>query len=79
MKIVEVEFNPEESKNYNFEMYAEYEDGYSCYIYGEDEENCMYEIGLLMDKHKTCTYYTSVNNEDRTDGEWIGRENYIYE
>ena len=32
-----------------------------------------------MDKHKTCTYYTSVNNEDRTDGEWVGRENYIYE
>ena len=55
MKIVEVELNSEESKGYNFEMYAEYEDGYSCYIYGEDEESCMYEIGLLMDKHKTCT------------------------
>lgn len=79
VEIVEVELGQEESKKYNFEMYAEYEDGYSCYIYGEDEESCMYEIGVLVDKHKECIYYTAVNDEDRTDGEWIGRENYIYE
>ena len=52
MKIVKVELNSEESKDYNFEMYAEYEDGYSCYIYGEDEESCMYEIGSLMTNTK---------------------------
>ena len=68
MKIVEVELNSEESKKYNFEMYAEYKDGYSCYIYGEDEEECMYKIRFLIYMHIECIYYTAVYDEGWTDG-----------
>lgn len=47
-----------------------------CYIYGEDKESCMHELRLLIDRHRVrCTYYTFVKDENRTDGEWIGREN----
>lgn len=78
MKVVTKELDYKESSRYHFEMYAEYEDDYSCYIYDEDEESCMCTIAELTNEHGSCVYYTGVESEDRTCGEWIGRENYIY-
>ena len=78
VEIVEVELSQEESKNYNFKIYADFEDGYLCYIYGEDKEICMYELKMLINIHRVrCTYYTFVKDENRTDGEWIGKEQYV--
>lgn len=65
--------------NWKFKFYAEYEDGSSFYFYGNSEEQCVQEIADSMENFGKCTYYTGVNDEDRVDGEWVGRENFIYE
>lgn len=64
---------------YPFMMLGEYADGYSTECGGDDEEDCMYRLIQLQDKHGDLTWYSGLTNEDYTDGEYIGRENYIYE
>lgn len=67
------------SLSYYFAMYAEYDDGHEVYVYGDSEDDCMCEIAQLVNQHGDCTYYTCINNEDRVDGVWVGRDNFIYE
>ena len=42
------------------------------------EEDCMYLIASDQAKHGECLMYTGVNDEDYVDGEYVGRENFIY-
>lgn len=64
----------------NWKMYAEYEDGTEWYITGNSEEDCMYEITVTLSlAHGDCTYYTGVCDEDYEAGEYIGRDNFIYD
>lgn len=62
-----------------WKMYAEYEDGEMLYFYGDSEEDCIEEIAAAEERHGKCTMYTGVNDKDYADGEYIGRENFIYD
>ncbi|MCD8286089.1 MAG: hypothetical protein LUD50_02550 [Clostridia bacterium] len=64
---------------YRWLMYAEYADGFRTNVGGYDEDDCMADIFDLMDEHGECTFYTGVSDEDYECGEYIGRENFIYE
>lgn len=79
MRITENELPYEEECIYPFAMYAEYEDGNCYYIYDRDEDNCMVGVCSLIEEHGYCEFYSGVTNEDRADGEWVGRENFIYD
>lgn len=62
-----------------WKMYAEYTDGAELYFYGNSEEECIQEIADRQEEHGECTMYTGVNDEDYVDGEYVGRDNFIYE
>lgn len=64
---------------YPWKMYAEYEDGSGLYFCGNDEDDCMCKIIEAIEKHGEVTYYTGVNDEDYANGEYIGRDNFIYD
>lgn len=64
---------------YPWMMYGEYEDGAEITVGGFDEEDCMCKLTNLIDKHGMLTYYTGISDEDYVDGEYIGRDNFIYE
>jgi len=59
-------------------MYAEFADGSGHYYSAGSEEDCMYLIASDQAKHGECLMYTGVNDEDYVDGEYVGRENFIY-
>lgn len=63
----------------DFLMYAEYSDGHEEFVHGRDEEDCMYTITKLCDKHGDCTYYTSVNDEYHVDGEYVDPDDLVYD
>ena len=64
---------------YPWKMYAQFEDGSEFYFTGNDEDDCMYKICKAAERHGDVTYYTGVCDEDYECGEYIGRENFIYE
>ena len=39
----------------------------------------MYKLIELQEKHGELTWYSGVCDEDYVDGEYIGRENFIYD
>ena len=47
--------------------------------YADDEEDCMMKLIAKQEKHGELTWYSGVNDEDYVDGEYVGRENFIYE
>lgn len=61
-----------------WKMYAEYEDGTSLYFFGDSEEDCMCSIEELTCKHGDCTYYTVIDDENYSNGKYIGKDNFIY-
>lgn len=64
---------------YPFIFLAEYEDGTSLRFYGNNEEDCMYKVTEAIEEHGDCVWYSGYNDEDYVAGEYIGRENMIYE
>lgn len=64
---------------YPFIFLAKYEDGTSLSFGGNDEDDCMYKITKAIEKHGDCVWYGGYNDEDYVAGEYIGRENMIYE
>lgn len=46
---------------------------------GFDEEDCMYKLAKLTDKHGDLEWYAGFCDEDYVDGEYIGRENFVYD
>ena len=50
--------------NWPFVMEAEFEDGYSATISGEDEDDCMTQIAKLTNTHGDATWYSGYNNPD---------------
>lgn len=62
-----------------WKMVAEYEDGTRLYIFGEDEDVCMCEIAEREEKYGSCIYYSGCSDEDYVGGEYIGRDNFIYD
>lgn len=64
---------------YHWKICARYEDGYETIVSGNDEDDCMWKILDLTEKHGECTWYSGYCDENYVDGEYIGRENFIYE
>lgn len=62
-----------------WKMVGTYEDDYEAEVGGEDEADCMYKLIELTEKHGDLTWYSGFSDEDYADGEYIGRENFIYD
>ena len=56
-----------------------YTDDEEITVSGFNEEDCMYKLIDLQEKHGALTWYSGINDEDYVDGEYIGRENFIYD
>lgn len=52
-----------------FKMEAEYEDGTTLTVSGNDEDECMHKIAKWQDAHGECVYYAYANDENYVDGE----------
>ena len=46
---------------------------------GFDEEDCMTRLISMIDEHGDLVWYSGVSDEDYVAGEYIGRENFIYD
>ena len=64
---------------YPWKMVGRYEDDEEIVVGGFDEEDCMDKLCQLQEKHGALTWYSGYCNEDYENGEYIGRENFIYE
>ena len=62
-----------------WKMAGRYADDEEIIVGGYDEEDCMYKLISKQEEHGILTWYTGVNDEDYVDGEYIGRENFIYD
>lgn len=61
-----------------WKMVGEYEDGYEAIVSGYNEGDCMCKLVYLQDKHGNLTWYSGYEDEDYSCGEYIGKENFIY-
>ena len=62
-----------------WKMIGRYTDDEEITVSGFSEEECMYKLIDLQEKHGALTWYSGINDEDYVDGEYIGRENFIYD
>lgn len=59
-------------------MCGEYKDGFTVTVGGNDESDCMEKLTKLEEKHGGLVWYSGYRDDDYEDGEYIGRENFIY-
>lgn len=64
---------------YAWKMVGCYEDGTELVVGGVDEEDCMYKLIQQQESSGNLEWYSGYCDEDYADGEYIGRENFIYE
>lgn len=64
---------------YPWKMVGRYADDEEIYVGGQDEEDCMYELIEKQKQHGNLVWYSGVTDEDYVGGEYIGRDNFIYE
>lgn len=64
---------------YPWKMWGGYADDFEIIVGGIDESDCMEKLIDLMEKHGKLVWYTGYTDEDYEAGEYIGRENFIYE
>lgn len=64
---------------YPWKMYAEYADGKELTFTGNSEEDCMEKIVAAEATHGEIVAYGGICDEDYVSGEYIGRENFIYD
>lgn len=64
---------------YPWKMVGQYVDGQEITVGGNDEDDCMYKLCKLQEKHGKMTWYSGYSDEDYVDGEYIGSENFIYD
>lgn len=48
-------------------------------VSGVNEEDCMWKLCHLQEEYGKLVWYSGYCDEDYVDGEYIGRENFIYE
>jgi len=61
-----------------WKMVGRYADGEEVEVSGNDEEECMGKLIDIEDKHGEMTWYSGVTDEDYQFGEYVGRNNFIY-
>lgn len=64
---------------YPWKIYAEYEDGEELLFTGNDEAECMGKAIAAEDRHGRIVAYGGVCDEDYVSGEYVGRDNFIYD
>lgn len=64
---------------YPWKMYGRYADEMEDTVCGNDEQDCLMRLIELAENHGGLVFYTGVGDEDYVDGEYIGKENFIYE
>jgi hypothetical protein len=64
---------------YPWKMVGRYEDDYEAEVGGSNEEDCMGKLIDLQEKHGNLVWYSGLCDEDYEAGEYIGRENFIYD
>lgn len=64
---------------YPWKMMGRYEDDYEAEVCGMDEEDCMCKLIDLQEQHGGLVWYSGYSDEDYEAGEYIGRENFIYD
>lgn len=62
-----------------WKMVGQYTDGQEIAVSGFSEEDCMAKLIALAEKHGDLTWYSGVTDENYASGEYIGRENFIYD
>ena len=58
---------------------GKYEDGFYVTVGGNNEEECIQKLSDLEEKHGSLVWYSGHQDEDYESGEYIGRENFIYD
>ena len=61
-----------------WKMVGRYADDEEIEVGGCNEEDCMCKLIDLQEKHGELVWYPGVCDEDYMDGEYIGRENFVY-
>ena len=62
-----------------WKMVARYADGAEIEVGGNSEEDCMERLAAFEEAHGEMTWYSGVCDEDYANGEYIGRDNFIYD
>ena len=65
--------------NYPYMMLFRFADDYETTVGGNDEGDCIWKADKMRETHGDIIYYTGICDEDYADGEYVGRENFIYE
>lgn len=64
---------------YPWKMVGRYADGEEIEVVGSDEADCVEKLCSLEEKHGNLVWYSGVSDEDYVNGEYIGRDNFIYD
>lgn len=64
---------------YPWKMVGRYANDEEVIVSGFDEEDCMCKLVDLIEKNGELTWYSGYTDEDYEAGEYIGRENFIYD
>lgn len=62
-----------------WKMVGRYADGEELVIGAYDEAGCMTKLIELQETHGDLEWYSGYSDEDYEAGEYIGRENFIYD
>lgn len=62
-----------------WKMVGKYDDDYEIEVSGFSEEACMAKLINLSEIHGNLVWYSGVCDEDYEGGEYVGRENFIYD
>ena len=63
----------------NWKMIGRFADDEEIVVGGHDEEFCMQKLIDLTDEHGELEWYSGYCDEDYESGQYIGRENFIYD
>lgn len=64
---------------YKWKICGKFADGFEITVGGADEYECMGKLGDLTEKHGELVWYSGYTDENYEAGEYIGKENFIYE
>lgn len=64
---------------YPWKMVGRYIDDFEITVGGYNEKDCIEKLIDLEKKHGKLKWYSGFSDEDYEAGEYIGRENFIYD
>jgi hypothetical protein len=79
MQVEKVRYAAMLSICFPFKFEGRFADGLEVIVSGNDEESCICRLVELADNHGGLEWYSGYCDEDYENGEYIGRDNFIYE